>query len=46
VAKFKGDQTLEQWGVEVNDVMTKIDGKKLPPPRILNQNNSVDFKQF
>jgi len=45
-AMFQNDQTLAQWGVEVDSNMTKIDGKKLEPPRIIDQNRSVEFKQF
>ena len=46
IAMFQDDKTLLEWGVEVNSQMTKIDGKKLMPPRILDQNRYVDFKQF
>jgi len=34
VAMFQDDKTLLEWGVEINSQMTKIDGKKLMPPRI------------
>jgi hypothetical protein len=47
IAMFQDDKTLDEWGVEINSQMTKIDGKKLIPPKILDQNNRyVDFKQF
>jgi hypothetical protein len=46
ISKFQNDKTLESWGVEVNSQMTRIDGKKLEPPRLIDQNRAVDFKQF
>jgi hypothetical protein len=47
ITKFQDDQILLEWGVEINSQMTKIDGKKLFPPKILDQNSRyVDFKQF
>ena len=46
IAMFQNDKTLSQWGVEVDGNMTKLDGKKLEPPRILDQGRSVDFKSF
>jgi hypothetical protein len=46
ISMFTNDQTLQDWGVEVNGNMTKIDGKKLEPPRILDKGRSVEFKMF
>lgn len=46
VAMFQEDKTLIEYGVEVDTNMTRIDGKKLEAPRIIDQNRSVDFKQF
>jgi hypothetical protein len=46
ITKFQDDATLKEWGVEVNSQMTYIEGKKLQPPNIIDQNRSVVFKMF
>jgi glucose-6-phosphate isomerase len=46
ITMFQNDKVLEQWGVEVDSQMTKIDGKKLEPPKIEDRNRFVDFKAF
>jgi hypothetical protein len=47
ISMFTNDETLKEWGVEVSGNMTKIDGKKLEPPRIHGDGGrSVEFKMF
>jgi hypothetical protein len=46
ISMFQNDKTLDKWGVEVDCNMTRLDGKKLEPPRILDQGRAVDFKSF
>ena len=43
---FQTDETLSKCDIEIETNMTTLDGKKLEPPKILNQGRFVDFKKF
>ena len=47
IAMFQEDPTLQEHNVEVDATMTKIDGKRLAAPQILEANGRrKDFKAF
>ena len=46
ITMFQTDEVLDKCDIEIDTNMTRLDGKKLEPPRILDQGRSVDFKSF